>query len=96
MQKKKKPFWNWVKFCTLLSFSTSFALFFFCIRIVDVGVGQLQQQCLGQQWYWPLGGGGNCLVEVGLFESIQVFWEVQEAIACLLIDWVFDGIRSIS
>lgn len=96
MQKKKKAFLELGQVLYLAFVFNFVCAFFFCIRIVDVGVGQLQQQCLGQQWYWPLGGGGNCLVEVGLFESIQVFWEVQEAIACLLIDWVFDGIRSIS
>lgn len=48
-------------------------VFFFCIRIVNDGVGLLR---LGSMVV--LGGGGTCLGEVGVFVFVQVSWVVQE------------------
>lgn len=56
-----------VKFCTSLFFLTLYALFFYPRNGGVFGSTMV------------LSGGGTCLGEAGVFVSVQVFLEVQEA-----------------
>lgn len=66
---------NRVKFYTLLSFLNSFALFL--CETVDGWWSMVAVGVFGSTVV--LGGGGTCLGEAGVFVSVQVFLEVQEA-----------------